>query len=76
MSKKLTCARLRPYNFEQVVKIENYELKKVDSTKFLGIINYDRLNWEHHIEHLVEKLSMSMVKIKRITKFIPKSELI
>ena len=34
----------------------------------------EKLSWEPHIEHLVSKLNMTIVMLKRITKFIPKSE--
>ncbi len=34
----------------------------------------DNLNWEPHIQHMITKLNSSIVMIKRIIKFIPKSE--
>ena len=34
----------------------------------------EKLSWEPHIEHLVSKLNMTIVMLKRITKFIPRSE--
>ena len=40
---------------------------------FLVIID-DKLNWEPQIENLRKKLNSSMVMIKRIAKFVPKSE--
>ena len=40
----------------------------------LGIMIDEKLSWEPHIEHLVSKLNMKIVMLKRITKFIPKSE--
>ena len=73
-SERLTCARARPYGSENVLKIGEHKLKKVDKVKFLGVIIDDKLNWESQIENLTTKLTLSIVMIKRITKFIPKSE--
>ena len=70
----MTCARTRQYGTENVLKIADYKLKKVDRVKFLGVIIDDKLNWEPQIEHLAEKLNSSIIMIKRISKFIPKSE--
>ena len=73
-SERLTCARSRPYGSENVLKIGEHKLKKVDKVKFLGVIIDDKLNWESQIENIITKLTLSIVMIKRITKFIPKSE--
>ena len=73
-SERLTCARAREYGSENVIKIANYKLKKVDNVKFLGVIIDEKLNWEPHVQHLTEKLNASIVMIKRIIKFVPKSE--
>ena len=71
---RLSCARVREYGSESVLKLGNEKLKKVDKVKFLGVIIDDQLNWEEHVEHLIKKLNSSIVMIKRIIKFIPKSE--
>ena len=74
IQERLTCARIRQYDYENVVKITEHKLKKVDKVRFLGIMIDEKLSWEPHIEHLVSKLNMKIVMLKRITKFIPKSE--
>ena len=71
---RLSCARTRVYNSEPTLKLLGTKLKKVDKVKFLGVIIDDKLNWESHIEHLETKLLSSIIMIKRIIKFIPKSE--
>ena len=73
-SERKTCARAREYGSENVVKIGCQKLKKVDKVKFLGVIIDDNLNWEAHIDHLTQKLNSSIVMIKRVIKFIPKTE--
>ena len=71
---RLTCARLREYGSEKTLRIGTQKLKKVDKVKFLGVIIDENLNWEPHIQHLTQKLNSSIIMIKRIIKFIPKSE--
>ena len=73
-SERLTCARVRKHGSEPVIKIGNKKLKKVDKVKFLGVIIDEDLSWEPHIEHVTAKLNSSIIVIKRIMKFIPKSE--
>ena len=34
----------------------------------------NKLTWESHIEHLVNNLNLTIMMLKRITKFIPKCE--
>ena len=74
ITERLTCARTRQYGQENVLSIAEHKLKRVDTVRFLGILIDEKLNWEPHIEHLVSKLKMTIVMLKRITKFIPKSE--
>ena len=71
---RVACARTRPYGSDRTVRIAGHKLKKVDKVRFLGIIIDDKLTWEPHLEHLVKKLNLSIMMLKRITKFIPKSE--
>ena len=73
-SERMTCARVRQYGSHNIIKIASQKLKKVDRVKFLGVIIDEDLKWEPHIQHLIKKLNSSIVMIKRIIKFIPKSE--
>ena len=43
-------------------------------TKFLGVVIDEKLNWKAHLDHLENKLKLSIVMLKRIKKFIPKTE--
>ena len=69
-----SCARVREYGSEKHIKLAGHTLLKVNKVKFLGVIIDDELSWEHQIDHLKEKLNSSINIIKRIMKFIPKSE--
>ena len=70
-----TCARTRPYllynDKSRSIFINGTEIKKVSSTKFLGIIIDENLNWVAHRDHLVKKLRSTTGAINRIRKSIP-----
>ena len=74
ISDRLTCARVRAYGSEHMIKIGDQKLKKVDRVKFLGVVIDEDLKWEPHVQHLTQKLKTALIMIKRIIKFIPKSE--
>lgn len=73
-NERLTCARTRPHNFEFNLSVNGRKLKRVDKTRFLGVIIDDKLNWDHHIEHLENKLMSTIVLVKRVRKVIPESQ--
>ena len=73
-AQRLTCTRVREYGNENILKLGNTKLKKVDKVKFLGVVIDEKLNWEEHVKHMTQKLNSSIVMTKRIIKFIPKSE--
>ena len=54
--------------------INGQKIPQVHSTKFLGVIIDDRLSWEDHVTHLENKLKSSLLVIKRIMKYVPKSQ--
>jgi hypothetical protein len=69
-----SCARVREFGSEKSIELAGHTLLKVNKVKFLGVIIDDELTWEYHIDHLKEKLNSSLNIIKRIMKFIPKSQ--
>ena len=69
-----SCARVREYGSEKFVQLADHTLTRVDKVKFLGVIIDDKLTWEPQVEHLKAKLNSSIAIIKRIMKFMPKSE--
>ena len=71
---RLTYPRTSQYGQENVLSIAEHKLKRVDTVRFLGILIDEKLNWEPHIEYFVSKFKMTIVMLKCITKFIPKSE--
>ena len=69
-----TCARVRILNRNHTLNLNGKKLKKVQSTKFLGVVIDEQMSWEPHLEHLSAKLNSCIVTIKRIKNCIPTSE--
>ena len=69
-----SCARVREYGSEKYVSLGAQNLQKVDKVKFLGVVIDQDLNWDGHLENLKAKLVSSIAIIKRIMKFIPRTE--
>ena len=69
-----SCARTREYGSEKCLNLSGVSLTQVDQVRFLGVIIDNELSWEPHLEKLKAKLVSSIAVIKRIMKFIPKTE--
>lgn len=54
-----------PFNFK--LSIASTELYQVSSTRFLGIIMDENLNWKEHVEWMTKKVNKSLGKIRKIS---------
>ena len=70
---RMTCARTQQYDNRLILSVNGQKVEKVDKIRFLGVIIDEKLNWNDHIEHLENKLLSTIVLIKRVKKFIPRS---
>ena len=59
-----------PDNYNSI-KMENTQINRVTSTKYLGIILDDKLNWNDHIKLLNSKLIRYASSFKIIKNFVP-----
>ena len=70
-----TCARVRPYASEndksKAIFINGVKISKVSSTKFLGVIIDEKLNWGPHLQYLRKKLRSITGALCRIRKSVP-----
>ena len=70
-----TCARVRPYASEndksKSIFINGVKISKVSSTKFLGVIIDEKLNWGPHLQYLRKKLRSITGALCRIRKSVP-----
>ena len=62
-----TSARVRPYEKNLKLKLDNEKIQKVPSTRFLGVIIDENLNWDAHLDQLMSKLNLSIVAINVIS---------
>ena len=70
-----TCARVRPYANEhdksRSIFIQGKKIDQVTSTKFLGIVIDEKLNWTAHIQYLAKKIRSLTGALCRIRHSIP-----
>ena len=57
-------------NLRTVVQIGDSQLKRVSSSKYLGIEIDDRLSWCNHVEKICKKISSGIVMIQRVRPYI------
>ena len=65
-----------PASTPYILSVGNIEIKRVKSTKYLGLIVGDTLSWSDHINHISMKIKRSIGVIKRAWSYLPKSSLI
>ena len=56
--------------------LNNYEIKRVKKTKYLGMIVDDTLTWEDHIDYITMKISRDVGIIRRVRELIPEKALL
>ena len=57
------------------LNINGENLKQNVSTKYLGLLIDDQLNWKHHIEHLNKKLAKGVGIICKLRHYMPRETL-
>ena len=57
---------------ELILTLNNTVIKRVEETKFLGVIIDKNLNWKPHTAYLASKLKCEVSKLCRMRRFIPK----
>ena len=62
---------LPPADTALQLKIEDFPIKKVDSTKFLGVVIDEKMSWEPHVTALRRKLSYASATLYRIRDSVP-----
>ena len=69
---------IRPHKNNRIVnlKINDENLKQETSSKYLGVLIDDELNWKHHINQLNTKISKSIGILYKLRHVIPKSTLV
>ena len=58
------------------VRIDNINIDRVESIKFLGIIIDSNLNWNKHIDYICQKISKNIGIIRYVSHFLPQKSLL
>ena len=56
--------------------LNNYEIRRVKKTKYLGMILDDSLTWEDHIDYITLKINRGIGIIRRVRQLIPEKALL
>ena len=52
------------------IKLGNHSLSRVSSTKSLGVVMDDRLNWDEHVNSIVKRISRGIAGLRAVGKFV------
>ena len=68
---------VRPHKNNRVInqKINDENLKQETSSKYLGVLIDDKLNWKHHTNQLNTKISKSIGILYKLRHLVPKTPL-
>ena len=58
------------------IEIAGSQIKRVHSTRFLGVIIDDKLKWDEHIKYICNKLAKSIGIIIKVRHFLPSKTLV
>ena len=62
--------RIQKINKDLTVSVNGELLKRVNSTKYLGIVIDEFLDWGAHIRHMKSKIAKCVYLLKRIRTYI------
>ena len=60
--------KIKNLDLPEVLKLNNSDIKRVDKTKYLGMIVNERLKWEEQFKRTKDKMSGSL-QLKEIEKY-------
>ena len=75
-SQKLSNLDIDPSMTPFKLILNNYKIKRVKNTKYLGMIVDDSLTWEDHIDYITLKINRGIGIIRRVRQFIPEKSLL
>ena len=75
-SQKLSNLDIDPSMTPFKLILNNYEIRRVKKTKYLGMIVDDSLTWEDHIDYITLKINRGIGIIRRVRQLIPEMALL
>lgn len=67
--------RLSTYEKSPSLSIDDKSIKRISSTKSLGVHIDENLPWDVHIETIGKKIQSGLLSLKRCRRFVPQSTL-
>ena len=65
--------RLKKIELNPEITIGGQSVKRVKTTKYLGMIIDDKLRWEGHVDHVSKNVSWGIEAMKLIKPYVPKN---
>ena len=59
-----------------MLKINNHDIERVNTMKFLGVLLDDNLSWKEHIKYLENKIAKNIGLMYRAKPFLDKESLL
>ena len=59
-----------------IISVDGYQIRRVKSVKYLGLIVDDTLTWDEHVDYISTKISKNIGIIKRVRTFLPRHSLL
>ena len=59
----------------ETLELNSSEIKRVEKTKYLGIITDENLNWDEPFKRVRSKINTGLMSLKRLKNILPQSQL-
>ena len=59
-----------------MLKVNNHDIERVNTMKFLGVLLDDNLSWKEHIKYLENKIAKNIGLMYRAKPFLDKESLL
>ena len=70
-----SCYKLNNLNHDFIVSVDNREIERVTSYKYIGVEIDKTLSWRNHTDSLCKKVSAGIGAIKRVRHLVPSQNL-
>ena len=74
-SQRLNVLDQTPETTRYIISVDDYQIRRIKSVKYLGMIVYDTLTWGEHVDYISTKICKNIGIIKRVRTFLPRHSL-
>ena len=65
----------RKRDLPETLELNGSEIKRVEKTKYLGIIIDENLDWDEQLKRIRSKIKTVLMSIKRLDNILPQNQL-